>query len=95
MAKIYVGDLGTVIRADVGQDTTGATGITIEVKKPDGTLVTWPADMTLSDTFKIEHIIAAGDLDIPGTYTCQAKLTIGSWSGRGDTFSFVVYSAYK
>jgi len=96
MGKLYVGDVGTVIRADVGQDATGATGISIEVQKPGGAgSVSWAASVVGADPTKVEHVVGASDLDVSGTYICQVKMTLGSWSGRGETFYFVVYDAYK
>jgi len=96
MGKLYVGDTGTVIRADVGQDVTGATGITIEVQKTSGAVsVSWPASVVAATPTKVEHVIASGELDLAGTYTCQVKLTLGTWTGRGDTFQIIVYDAYR
>ena len=86
--KIYVGDVGTTILVDMGEDISSATNLALEVKKPDGSIVEWVP--TVSDKNFLKYIIKAGDLTLEGTYTINPKLTLGDWSGRGDTTLFVV-----
>ena len=102
MSKIYVGDVGTVIRldtdpsGDAGIDLSSADTLKILVKKPDGTLDEWEATQ-YSDTTQIQYITEEGDLDIKGTYKFQAYI---AWDNpasehRGETASIKVYEAFK
>ncbi|UJX41683.1 hypothetical protein K9F62_02995 [Desulfovibrio sp. JY] len=89
--KLFVGDIGTVIVLDVGQDITGAT-VAMRVKKPDGSIVTWDAVVT-DDATGISHTIAAGELNESGIYRVQAVVALAdaSWSGSGDWANIEVY----
>lgn len=90
--KTYVGDTGTVITLDCGQDISAATGRAIEVRKPDGTTATWAADASGTDA--ISFTTLAGTLDMPGTWRLQAHVTLpsGEWLGR--TVLLTVYPAW-
>lgn len=93
MSKLYVDDVGTVILVNCGSAVTGATGISMKVKKPDGTEVSWTA--TVYGTDYITYTTIAGDLDQSGEYTLQASLTVGGWTGLGESASFTVYEEYE
>ncbi len=90
--KIYVGDIGTEILVDCAADISTASNPVIEVKKPDGTVVQWPA--TLQGTTTLRYVTQAGDLDQEGRYLVQARPNILGWSGRGETARFVVRPAF-
>ena len=92
MAKIYVGDVGTQVLVNCGMTITGATGTTLEVKKPSGTEVSWTA--TINGTTNLRYIVIADDLDEAGTYQVQAKLTLAGWTGLGETASFTVHAVW-
>jgi hypothetical protein len=91
--KVYVGDVGTEIIVDCGQAITGATGTTLEVEKPDGTEKSWTA--TIYGTNYLKYTIQTDDLDIAGVYKVQSKLTLGGWTGKGETDKFRVYAAHN
>jgi hypothetical protein len=90
--KVYVGDVGTDIIVDCGQDISGATSTSLEVNKPDGTNVSWTATIYQSNYLK--YTIIADDFDQEGIYRVQSKLTLGGWTGRGETANFRVYNPY-
>jgi len=90
--KHYVGEVGTAVILDCGQDITSATNVSIAVKKPDGTKVTWVA--TVYNTRYLRHITITNDLDQSGLYELQSVLTLGSWTGRGETTNFVVFDNF-
>lgn len=92
MTKLYVGDTGTVITLDCGQDISAATARSIEVRKPDKTLVSWPA--TASGTTAIQFATLAGSLDMPGTWRLQAKVTMPTGVWRGETAQLEVYNLF-
>jgi hypothetical protein len=104
--KVYVGDVGTVIRMDMQESLTLLEDYCLHVKKPDGTLVTWGATPvpTPSEEWRdtvasvsgnyIEYIIQEGDLDIPGDYLIQPYGTIGIWTGSGLTATLTVHDNF-
>ena len=83
MMALYKNTVGAAIKLNCGQDITSATSTTIEVRKPDGSEVSWPA--TIVESTKLQYVTQEGDLDQAGDYRLQPKLTIGDWTGRGDT----------
>ena len=107
MSKIYVGDVGTIIRLNTnpdqieGLEIATASTLKILVLKPDGSLKEWAAtqyiDPDNGPTDKIEYMTADGDIDIKGTYKCQSFV---GWdtpeSGhKGQTVTFQVFEAFK
>ena len=93
MSKIYVGDIGTEIIAETGEDLSTATTTTIRVTKPDRTVVEWTG--TVSDLTSIKYVVINGDLNLTGTYKCQAYVVLPAWQGLGETFTFKVYAVFK
>ena len=79
--KVYVGDTGTAVILDCGQDISDASARSIKVRKPDRTLVTWAA--SASGTTAISYTSLAATFDQPGTYRLQAEVTLpaGKWLG--------------
>lgn len=90
--KTYVGDTGTVIVLDCGQDISTASARSIEVRKPDKSTVTWSA--SASGTTAIQFTTLAGTLDMPGTWRLQAKVTLPSGTWRGETAQLEVYNPF-
>lgn len=84
MNNIYKNDIGTVISLNTGQVITGATSLSIEVKKPSGATASWSSSIG-SDTKSVEYTVAPGVLDESGVYTLQAKLTLGGGTWRGNS----------
>jgi hypothetical protein len=96
--KHYVGEIGTEVIIDCGQDITAATNTSIAVLKPDGTTTSWtPANIyTISGATRyLRYVTVAGDFDQAGIYEAQASLTLGSWTGLGETTSFVIYDTFS
>ena len=90
--KIYVGDEGTVVLIDMGEDISAATVTNIYVRKSTGD-VTWAA--TIYDSNYLRYVIQTGDLDVAGTYYLQPYLEFTDWKGRGKTVNFEVYEAFN
>lgn len=88
---IYVGDVGTEIRLDIGQE--GATNASIEWMKPGGITGSWPAIVHGTEvTYRVEE----GDLDVPGAYRLQAKAELhGGWRGLGETAVIHISPRFK
>lgn len=93
MAKIYKGNVGASLILDCKTVLTGATSITIEVLKPDGSADSWTA--TVYNTNYVKYTITTDDFNIAGDYKVQAKFTLSGWTGRGETATFTVYPNYK
>ena len=89
MSKVYIDNKGADLILDCGMVVTGATGIIIEVLKPDMTTASWAA--TVYGTNYIKYTLVADDLDVAGLYKFQAKFTLGAWVGRGDTAELIVH----
>lgn len=99
MGKIYVGDIGTDIILDAGQDITGAT-VSVSVLKPGATAeATWAGTVYSIDGADqyVRHTTIAGDLDVPGVYRVQPVIALadGTWTGRGETAEFRVFDKQK
>ena len=91
--KIYIGDIGTDIIVDCGEDITGATGLSLKIQKPDRTLASWVA--TIYNANYLKYTIVLNDLDQSGRYRVQASLTLSGWTGLGETDIFTVSSLYE
>ena len=90
--KHYVGEIGTDIIVDCGSVITGATNTKLKIKKPDGTLVDWAADIEGTNHLKYTTIL--NSFNQAGTYYLQASLTISGWTGLGETAIFEIYNPF-
>lgn len=92
--KYFVGDEGTEIIVDCGQDITGAQNTALKIRKPDGTEEDWtPAD--IYQTNYLRYITVANNFDQTGNYRLQSYLEKGGWKGRGEVAFFHVYDHFK
>ena len=69
-------------RLETSFTLTGATTLQILYIKPDGTSGAW--DGSISDSTKVAYTTLAGDLNLPGKYSFQAKVinAAGTWYGK-------------
>lgn len=93
MSKIYVGDVGTALIIDCGEDLSDITSGSIEIQKPNGQIVIYPAEVYNNNYLK--YVIKEGDIDMTGDYKLQSVIVSDSWSGRGETAEFNVSSKFK
>lgn len=91
--KVYVGDTGTLIVLDCGQDISTATARSISVRKPDGTTTTWAA--VASGTDSIAYTSLAGTFDRPGLWRLQAQVTLPSGEWAGATVLLEVFRPFQ
>jgi len=82
MATIFVGDIGTEIELDCGQDVSLAAVRKIFALKPDQTVAEWVAVQSGSNS--ILYVTVAGDIDQVGRHYLQSYLEISGWKGRGE-----------
>lgn len=94
MNTVYVGDTGTVITLDCGQDIREATASSIEVRKPDGTAVSWPAPVA-ADATSVAFVTEAATLDQAGVWRLQALVTLPSGRWRGKTAMLEVLEVFR
>lgn len=92
MSKVYVGDTGTLIVLDCGQDISAASARSIEVKKPDGSVVSWAAVLVGANAMSYTSLL--GTFDQAGTWKLQAKVTLPSGVWRGTTADLLVHAAF-
>lgn len=92
MSKVYVGDTGTQVVLDCGQDISAATARSIEVRKPDGSATSWAA--SASGTNAVAYISQAGTFDQAGAWRLQAKVTLPSGVWRGATAELQVFAPF-
>lgn len=95
--KYYIGTVGVEVIVDCKRSILGAVNYGIEVKKPDGTIVLWDAEIyEVGGKYNyLRYYTESGDLDLEGEYRTQAVLTLGSWTGSGATDYFQVHSRYS
>lgn len=98
--KVYVGAIVPVI-VDCCESIVGATGRTIEVLMPDGTEVSWPADVYQDNYLKYITINEGEgeddviDLAQDGHYKAQARFTKDGWTGRCGTDIFHIWAKFS
>jgi hypothetical protein len=92
MSKTYVGDTGTTIVLDCGQDISAATQRTIEVRKPNRTTTTWAA--TAEGATSLKFTTLQGTLDMAGDWALQAKVALPGGVWRGETVVLKVWNPF-
>lgn len=94
-AKPRIGDEGTIILIDMGEDLSGASLVSVKYFKPDrktiGTL-----EGSVDSTTKIKAITTAAFLDMEGDYILVPYAEdLGGWTGHGDPVKMHVYGIYE
>lgn len=92
MGKIYLGDYGTVLDLDVGEDISTATAVRIYYEKPSGATGFWTA--ALQDTNKVRYTTQSGDFDEAGVWTLQARVTNLSGIWYGEAVKIRIWALY-
>lgn len=88
MGYSYVGDIGTQIVVDTGEDLSSATVTQIKIKPPSGSTMTKTA--SVYETTKLLYTITTGDLATAGNYIVQAYVEMGGGKWHGDPAQFHV-----
>lgn len=92
MSKHYVGEIGTEIIIEADSDISAASGVYLNVKKPDGTIVEW--DGSVVSGIYIRYISQSGDFDQAGEYSVQPNVALSGWAGPGDTDTFTIHKLF-
>lgn len=93
MTKVYVGDAGTLLVLDCGQNISAATVRSIEARKPNGAMVSWPA--TANGANSLQVILDDTMFTSPGRWFLQAKVTLPAGVWRGETVALDVYTPFS
>jgi hypothetical protein len=91
---LFKDDVGIVLRVWAGPDLdlSSATALSLKVKKPYGTLVSWTATLASDNNYYATYTIVADDLNEIGDYqiTLVANFTGGViLTGKTDVFTVV------
>ena len=87
MLKATVGDIGTIIEAEITESgavlgVSAATGMTILVTRPDGTTESLAGSFTTDGTDgKIYGLSTVDTFTLKGAYIYDPVFTLGGWSG--------------
>jgi len=76
---MIIGDIGSLIELDTGEDLSTGSNAKIKYKKPSGVTGEWTG--VIDDT-KITYTTIAGDIDEAGTWSFQGLITVGIWTGH-------------
>ncbi len=90
MPKVYVGDVGTILKLDTGENLGTATAQTIKYTRPDATTGYWSGEVV--ETTKVKYVIQAGDWDVAGEWFFQSYVELPDWQGHGETAPYTIYS---
>lgn len=94
MTKTYIGDTGTAIVLDTGHSLAGASAVSIEARKPNGSIeVSWPG--TVVESTKVQFLTLAGTLDQAGEWLLQARVELSSGTWLGETARLTVYRPFS
>ncbi len=91
--KHHVGDIGTPILVDVGEDISGATEQKLYVQKPSGRLEVWTA--TVEGTNFLKHVTVASDWNEAGKYYLHSWVKLPAWQGFGERAEFTIYAQFE
>jgi hypothetical protein len=89
--KPHVGDEGTRIRLDCGQNVTTASTRRIRYVKPDKTTGYWDASQDGTYTDRIYADTTSTTLDQPGEWELYSYIEKGAWKGHGEVVKMQVY----
>lgn len=88
MGKIYVGDVGTVLKLDTKVDISDCSVFKIRYQKPDGTSDYWTAVRVGQ---KVRVISDANTWDQSGNWLYQSYVEEGSNKWHGEVISHRIY----
>lgn len=88
-----MGEAGTQLTVNCVATITTASPVALIISKPDLTRAVWTP--TISGASALIYTTISGDFNQVGRYSLQASITIGAWSGHGETAEFVVYEKNK
>ncbi len=92
--KIYINDIGTIIKLNAGSDISTATVLKFKVIKPDKTTDIWDAELDEENNYLANYTTVDDDLDQKGEYKIQLYVEMPEWKGHGETNTFRVYELF-
>ena len=94
-AKHYVGEVGTELIVECGKKLDNAAFLKLSVKRPDGSVVEWTGEQAFQRRTAIRYVTKEGDLNVPGEYQLQSKVSLNGWVGKGRTSKFLIYDQFE
>jgi hypothetical protein len=91
----YKDTVGLTIDIETGKDVNAATGIALNVKKPNGKWYTWTSGITVQSDTILRYMTQSGDLNLAGWYTLYPSLTLGGFTGDGNPDTFLIEDPQK
>ncbi len=87
---VFVGDVGTVISIDLGEDLAAVTSSKFKVVKPDNEYAEWAPAVNGT---ALEYTLQAGDIPVVGRYAIQPYLEFSTgWRGHATPVTLIVKS---
>jgi len=68
MITLRKGEIGVVLEFETNLDLTNFNTISIQVKKPSGEIVTWPASISSNSSTRAKYVTNGDDFDESGFY---------------------------
>jgi hypothetical protein len=93
--KIFVGDIGIVLRVYAGQDLSNASSIVFEVKDPNGQERSWTASIASDNNYYAEYTTVSGDLDTAGDWILSLVAYYNTNKFSGASAYFVVDNQFE
>ena len=95
MAKIYVGDVDTILTVETNSVLTGASATNLKILKADGTEVTWTGAINGAVNTQIDYTFVADDISVAGDWFLNSFITFaGGSQWTGETVKFPVYNPF-
>jgi hypothetical protein len=95
-SKIFVGDIGILFRVYAKIDLSTVSSIIMNVKKGDGSTVSWTAAKALDNNYQAEYYSIDGDLNVAGIYQLSLTVTLANgYKYIGETAEFSVYDQFN
>jgi len=86
---VFVGDVGTELRFDVGVPTQDMVMAQVKVVKPGKTVDTWVLTQGPGEN-EVSYITVNGDIDISGKWNMQVYIEFPTWKGYGNIANMTV-----
>ena len=87
--RVFVGDYGTEVILEIGEDVSSSTVRKIQYEKPDGSTGQW--DASVYNTTFIKYTTIEDDIDQNGFWKFRAYIELPSWVGYGESDTVEIY----
>jgi hypothetical protein len=95
MSKVYQGSIGIAVQVLTDAVLTGATSISLKIKKPSGAMAAWAATIDGINPKQLDYTTVANDLNEQGEYYLQPSVVLGTQTLLGETVRFPIYAPFQ